>query len=62
MDLVPVYLHESFGIQNVELFCVIREAAIPPPNLPQQDDKTTTEKYEGKTIEEVIDYTPNTDI
>ena len=65
MDLVPGHLRERLGVQKVALSYVICENAMPPAVLPQQNDNnnpdmTTTEKYGGRIMDELIGYSPHT--
>ena len=65
MDLIPGHLRERLGVKKVALSYIIRENATPPAVLPQQNDNnnpdmTTTEKYEGRIMDELIDYAPHT--
>ena len=65
MDLVPGHLRKRLGVQKVALSYVIWENATPPAMLPQQNDvdnpdMTTTEKYGGRIMDELIDYAPHT--
>ena len=65
MDLVPGHLRKRLGVQTVALSYVICEKATPLAVLPQQNDNehpdmTTTKKYGGRIMDELIDYTPHT--